>query len=166
MTFKAPLSPDRSMKYNLFQFKSHVLGVAPHLGIAIFNNNPIGTLTSTSSRISLLHVLDERGRLKFVPLEFQIASQRLHTGSHTPLYRRSPSTSTLYSFTPGTADATIPKFGSSFLQVPVSPTTRPLLESALDFAIDMSGQSPIGTIIDGALHTPVNIEDYKPSKCF
>ena len=70
------------MKFNLFHFKSHVLEMAPDLGIAIFNNNPIGKLTSTSRRISLLHVLDERGRLKFVPLELQIASQRLHTGSH------------------------------------------------------------------------------------
>ena len=133
----------------MFQFKSHVLAVAPHLGIAIFNNNPIGNLTGPYRRISLLHALDERGRLKFVPLKLQIASQKQNEGSHAPFYR-SPSTSMLYGFTPGAADATMPKFGSLFLHVPVSPTSRPLLESALGFPIDMSGQSPIGIIIDGS----------------
>jgi len=67
MTFHAPLSPDRSMKYNLFQFESHVLAEATHLGIATFNNNLIGDLTSPSRRTSPLHDLDVRGRLKVVP---------------------------------------------------------------------------------------------------
>ena len=80
--FKAPLSPGRSMKYNLFQFKSHVPGEAPHLGIAIFNNNSIGKLTDTSRRISLLHVLAARHLLKFVPLEIHIASPKQNSMPH------------------------------------------------------------------------------------
>ena len=72
------------MKYNLLQFQSHVLAEAPHLALAIFNNNLVGDLAGPHPHISLLHALDERGHLKFVPLEIQIASQQLHTGTLTP----------------------------------------------------------------------------------
>ena len=44
MAFNAPLSPGRSMKYNLFQFKSHVLGVAPHLGTAKLSASHLFTI--------------------------------------------------------------------------------------------------------------------------
>ena len=51
---------------------SHILAENPHLGIA---NNYVGALEGPTRRTSLLHVPDERGRLKFVPLEIQMASQ-------------------------------------------------------------------------------------------
>ena len=85
VTFPPPLSHERSVKFNMLQFMSHILAECPHLGIAIFNNNYVGDLEGSSRRISLLHVLDERGRLKFVPLEIQIASQKQTSGSHAPL---------------------------------------------------------------------------------
>ena len=60
---------------------SHILAEQPHLGIAIFNNNSVGTLAGLTRRITLLHVLDERQKLMLVPLEIQISSQQQVSGS-------------------------------------------------------------------------------------
>ena len=49
ITLKGPLNHERSMKYNLFHFQRLVLDKAPHLAIAIFNNNSIGELALLES---------------------------------------------------------------------------------------------------------------------
>ena len=149
MTFQPPLSHERSMKFNIFQFMSHILAEQPHLGIAIFNNNSVSALAGLQRRITLLHALDERQKLMLVPLEIQIASQQQATGSHTARYNRSPSTSMLYAFTPGTADATSPHVGSAFIHIPLTPSSLPHIEKALGFEIDMSHRTNHGTILDG-----------------
>ena len=100
ITFQQPLSHERSVKFNMLQFMSHILAECPHLGIAIFNRNYVDDLTSSSRRISLLHVLDSQHRLKFVPLEIHIASKMLNSGPHAPSYCVPPSTYVLYAFTP------------------------------------------------------------------
>ena len=106
ITFKNPLCHERSMKFNLLQFQRVVLAKAPDLAIAIFNNNTIGELAGPYPPITLLHALDRRGSLPYVPLEFQLSSQHLSAARSAPPYNRSPSTSILYAFTPGAADAT------------------------------------------------------------
>ena len=151
ITLKSPLNHERSMKYNLYHFQRILLDKAPHLAIAIFNNNSIGELAGPHPPITLLHALDRRGSLSYVPLELQLASQQQFAGRSSPPYNRTPSTSMLYAFTPGAADATAPLPGSEFLNLPVSPHTLFHLENALGFPNDMSGQAPMSTILDGQL---------------
>ena len=163
ITFQSPLNHERSMKYNLYHFQRVVLDKAPRLAIAIFNNNTIGELAGPYPPITLLHALDRRGSLPYVPLEFQLSSQHLSAARSAPPYNRSPSTSILYAFTPGAADATAPMLGSEYINLPVPPRDMRHLEIALGFPINMSSQSPMRTILDGQLDCPVNIEDYLPS---
>ena len=90
ITFQPPLSHERSVKFNMLQFMTHILAECPHLGIAIFNRNYANDLASSSRRISLLHVLDSQHRLKFVPLEIHIASKIAKLGPTRSLLLRSP----------------------------------------------------------------------------
>ena len=144
------------MKYNLYHFQRVVLDKAPRLAIAIFNNNTIGELAGPYPPITLKHMLDRRGSLLYVPLELQFASQKQSDARSAPPYNRSPSTSILYAFIPGTADATAPLPGSEYINLPVSPRDMRHLEHALGFPINTSSQTPMRTILDGQLDCPVN----------